>query len=416
MADEVIQGPGETLTDTLRPSQPSALPIEVEPRISAESLADRAPESPVRPPAEPFKHPLEAMFDGEEKAARKPEDQIKHETTDALANTAAEVKPPVAPPEIPPAAPAELTPPKEAAPAVPPSPKVEPPKVQTEAENRAFAEARRAEKARKEAMEELQQERGRLLAMEAERQRFLLEQQARTQQEQEGVYQPEPDPFQVLQSEVQQLRQELATKSLDDQLNTQATVFQREHPDYNEALQYYIADERRDAEESGELDVVAERVLAVAAVRVAHFAQQQGLTRAQAAREMAVGVIFENRKSALVQAMQRTGKSVVETVYNRAHRRGFRPASNGNGAAATPEIPAAPDPMISAVAQVEQEQRRGASESLSTMPRSNATPPRSFMSRNEVMSYLQTLDVREADKFMDSMDRKDPRWMERLPG
>lgn len=413
MADEQIQGPGETLTDTLRPSKPSALPIEVEPRISAESLADSAPASPVRPPAEPFKHPLEAMFDGEDKAALKPEDQIKHETTDALADAAAEVKPPVAPPAP---LPAELTPPKEAAAAVPPSPKVEPPKVQTEAENRAFAEARRAEKARKEAMDELQQERAQLFALQQERQRQLLEQQTRTQQEQEGVYQPEPDPFQVLQAEVQQLRQELATKSLDDQLNSQATVFQREHPDYNEALQYYIADERRDAEESGELDVVAERVLAVAADRVAHFAQQQGLTRAQAAREMAVGVIFENRKSALVQAMQRTGKSVVETVYNRAHRRGFKPASNGNGAAAMPEIPAAPDPMISAVAQVEQEQRRGASESLSTMPRSNATPPRSFMSRNEVMSYLQTLDVREADKFMDSMDRKDPRWMERLPG
>jgi len=298
------------------------------------------------------------------------------------------------PPAVPPV-PAETPSPEQ-----PPPPPTEPPKVESKPEGKPDAlqrEKRLAEQRARETERELQAERERLAALQRERDE--LARQLHQQTQPEGAEQIEPDPLTQMQNEIAQMRQQLYARQVDDQLTQQARTFSQQHADYEQALQYYVESETKAAQLTGELDVVADRVRQVNPDGVRNIALQQGITEADASRNLAMGVLVEARKQALIAGAQRQGRTVPEVIYELANTRGFKGANGTPAAAPTAQAPA---PGTSAAEQVRAEQTRAASESLASMPTGATTPPRRVNSIND----FHSMTPNEQDKYIAEMDAK----------
>lgn len=314
-------------------------------------------------------------------------------TTDAIpAETPAE--PPAETP-APPAAPAE-TPPAEPATDIPPD------QQQNAAAAAAWKRARLAEQRQKEYERELQAERERL--RDLERREIELRQQLEQQQRQQEGLAEEPDQVAIMQQRLQQLEQQVAARGVDQQLADQAARFSKDHPDYPQALDAYIAQERKAAELTGEVDDIAERVLRDASPAVAELANQRNITRLEAARELAVNVIFEGRKIQLARSANRMGRTVPELIYELEQERGWKaPAAPAPGTATAVIPPPAPAATsVSAAEQIREQQRTAAENSLAAMPLSSSAPPR----RVNTKADFDALDWREQDRFIQDMDAK----------
>jgi len=313
--------------------------------------------------------------------------------------------------EAPPPAPAE--PPAVAPVTEPPTPPpVTPPEALPEAEpggqpSQAWKAQRLAEKARKETQAELQAERQR--SQEIERRNAELQQQLERAQQppaDEGGEFAQPDPLTAFDQRLRQVEQLAQARSLDDTLNQQARTFataldvdgKPAHPDYEQALNYYIDSERREAEMTGELDVVADRIRQVAAPQVRGMAIERGITEADAARNLATAVLFEACKQGLVAGAQRIGKTVPEIVYERAALRGYQ---RGNGART-----AAPANVPSAAEQVRTEQTEAAASSLAGMTTTSSPAPRIIRTRAD----FAALPPADQERYIERMDRERPNW------
>lgn len=342
-----------------------------------------------------------------------PNVQVTIEPAIPVPAPAPEPAPAAEPPPV--VAPAEPEP-AQAPPAVAPPPVVE----QRGGPDAAFRDMRLAQRAKKEAEQELQRERERLAALQREQDELRRQLQQATTPVPADQY--DIDPLTQVQSDQAQLRAEIAqlraqneARSVDDQLNQQATAFSREHPDYQQALNYYVDSERKEAEVSGELDVVAYRIRTNAGAEVQRQirdeAMRQGVTEAEVSRNLAVGVIFEARKQAMVVGAARAGRQVPDVLYELAQVRGFKSA-NGNGTqapvAATPALSA----NLSAAEQIRAEQTQAAVGSLASLASTGTAPPKAIRSRADLLS----LPAAEQERYIQHMDdlaaqgKMSPQW------
>lgn len=298
-----------------------------------------------------------------------------------------------APAETPTASPAETPPTPEPAP--PPPPPTEPPAVESPPvaahpdaeppketpEWKSWQRAREEKRAAREAREELQRERERIASLEAEK--AALRAQLQQQQQPQDEYAQEVDPQVALQQRMEMLEEQLRERRVTDAIVQQETRFRADHPDYDKALEYLVTFERRAAEETGQLDVVADRVRTTVPDQVRQLAVQKAMTEAEAARDLAAGYIFLARRQELVEGSTRTGKALPESVYALAKMRGYQ------GVAQTPapvQSPAPPPQNLSAAEQQRARQFETASTTLSTMTTSAAPVSREITSRKQLGS------------------------------
>lgn len=373
-----------------------------------------------------FVHPLEMLEDEESKrlkiAADKPPDvpppvpglqaQGEGETPPAEppAETPAETPPATdqPPAETPPAETPAAETPAETPPAETPA-ETPPPqqgRQQTPEEDRAWKQVRLEQKKRQEAEDELFAQRRRI----AELERRILGQEQPPQQlaadQLPPGYVDEADPLENVTRQISDLKQQMQTAERDRQLNQEANAFSQQHPDYPQAFNYYIENEVRAAEQSGEIDTVAMHLRngdQNMRATVANVANVRQMTEADAAREVAKAVLFEARKSSLIASCQQSGRSVVETIYNLAHLRGF------NAAAPAPPPEQAPG-VPSAAQEQREEQRQAAAASVSSMTNAQGAPPRRIRTRAD----FNSLPPEQQAAYVAQMDAINPNWHQDL--
>lgn len=310
---------------------------------------------------------------------------------DVIPPTTPEVPPPPPPepapppsPEVPPAVP-EPPPPPPVTAAPPPTDSDAEPAQRETPEWKSWQRAREEKRAAREAREELQRERERAQQLEAERAalRAQLEQRERLERG-ESVEPQEVDPQVQMQQRLEMLEEQLRERRVTDAIVQQENRFRSERPDYDKALEYLVTFERRQAEETGQLDVVADRVRTTVPDQVRQLAMQKSLTEAEAARDLAAGYIFLARRQELVEGSARTGKPLPEAVYAMAKMRGYQGLTTQNGQPAITQ-PAPPPPQnLSAAEQQRARQFDTAANTLSTMTTSAAPVAREITSRSQL--------------------------------
>lgn len=326
---------------------------------------------------------------------------------------------PTPPPAEAQAAPSAAQPPPVEAstvPAVEPEPPAAPAPAheQTPAERLAYKLAREAEKREKEIREELQRERYRLQQIEIERaaERAVQQRQQTPAIESPEVY--EQDPLTQLQQQqaqyqqqLAQLQQQLQVQQLETEITTQVNQFTQQHPDFDDALKHYVETEIQVAEEDGTIDDTISRIRGLGPQgneMIRTVAMQNSMTENEAARQLAIATIYQQRRQQLAVAAKRSGKNMGELVYARAQRYGYRPSE---------QAPAPLPQEASATEHIRQEQTAAATSSLANIPRQGATPrPREYTRAD--LEALMKSDPNAANAYFVEMDNKDPKWLEKL--
>jgi hypothetical protein len=378
---------------------------------------------------EQFSNPLDALAQAEEAAilgnvtvpppmigsdlapdVRQP--HVQETSTDAIPVESPPAEEPATPPVSEPA-PATEPPPAEPQPTTAAPPTTEEGKHPTFQPSEAHRLAREQEKKTKEALRELNQERERIAALERERAELQAQLQ-QAQQPPDEFVQPEVDPVVNLQSQIQNLQAQIESQRMEQAVAAEARAFAANgHPDYEQAYAYLIESEKRKAEKTGEIEIVAERVRVNRPDLVRDAAARQGITEADASRQLAVGVLFEARRQTVIAGARAMNRPVPEVVWDWAQENGFRPAGangNGNQPAPAPQVPPA---SMSAAEQLRTEQREATGSALAALPTGSSAPPKAIRSRADLMA----LPPAEQSAYIDNMDARvmlppnDPRWV-----
>lgn len=269
----------------------------------------------------------------------------------------------------------------------------------------SWKQLREIERQKKAAEQELLAERARALELERRLQAIEQERLAREQQpgwQQEAV---EADPIEQQNQRIAQLEAQLARQAEEAALAQQAAAFTQQHPDYPQAFNFYVEQETRRAQESGELADAALKIRQRVPQIVRQAAVQHGITEDEASQRIAFEVLFEERRQRLINGARVLGRNPAEVVYTQAQLMGW----NGNGNARN-GAGAAPAAAVSAAERVRAEQAATAASSVQAMARTGSAPPPRIQSRADLMA----MDPEARAEYIEKMDRADPNWHTRL--
>jgi len=271
------------------------------------------------PEVKPPENPIENWLDAEDKATELLEHPVADEGVVEAAIETPEEKPEETPeptPDEKPPAPVEepeKPEPVEAKPAVEP----EKPK--------PWAELRAAQREKKELEAKVK-------AQEAELAK-LRERPVETPIEEE--YQPpatkrELDELRAKTSDydnqIAQIRAAEQARIMIDAVQREEAAFEKEHPDYREAVNYIEQVHLKEFELGGQLQAVASDLIQNRAEEVENIANRYNVPPEQCAKDLAFRILFEARKKDF--AMRNVGK-VAKSAYDLAQAYGFKPKGNG---------------------------------------------------------------------------------------
>lgn len=336
-------------------------------------------------------------------------------------------------PPIPPAVPVGEPPPVQVAAPVAPLPTEGGP----ETPNSPFRAMREAKQREKEAMAELQS------ARERERQLSLREEQYRLELQQLRKERDTPpadelgyvDPVEerianleraniALLEKSRQMEVQAYQQAMDARLVAEDTSYVPQEPgathdQYAAARNWFIEQQVREAEVTGEIEVTATQVRQRAdlpgnekwAHEIRSKAIEMNTTEGEICRAVAKQALYNQRLGMLRAAAERRGVPVPALVWEAAHIRGWNGAPAGNGVPAVPSMPAAQ----SATNQLQQEQRGAVEQSLASMPTTSGAASSLLTS-----SGFLSMDRGKQGQLIDYMDQAAARgmvpedWIEQL--
>jgi hypothetical protein len=346
---------------------------------------------------------IENWLDAEDKATDELAVQMENPTADtAVVKEAIPTETPEEekPSETPPAEP----PPDEK----PPAPVQEPEKpapVETKPEpekQKPWAELRAAQREKKELEAKLkaqEDELARLRAKPAEEPVIDEYQPPATKQELEQFR----SKIAENDAKIEQMREATRAQMLADAVMREEQAFEKEHPDYRQAVGYIKDVQLKEFTLSGQLDVVKSDLIQNRADEVERIANMYNVDPEQCAKDLAFQILFEQRKQ---QFAQRNVGKVASSAYELAQAYGYR----ANGKEEVKE-PAKPEPEKAAQEKVQRAVKNQAvTQSISAMTRTQGPPGSAIMTRQDLMR----LDPESRDAYIDEMDRKNSKWLEEL--
>jgi hypothetical protein len=236
------------------------------------------------------------------------------------------------------------------------------------------------------------------------------------------------DPIEVLTGEVRQLKDELKKtqeqteqkvqqlteaeqrQKLQQELIAEESLFERDHPDYRDAVMHLISKRTAEYERTGRLDNVATYWLSNHADLITRHALETGRDPEDegqlwdAARDIGLRTLIDKDRHELVTSAKQAGRRVTQVVYELAKDFGYQ------GKAKEPAAPPVVAPEKAAQARVAQAiKQKAVTQSLAGMQTSGAAIERK-LTRDQ---FLKMTDE-EQDRLVAELDEKDPGWHERL--
>jgi len=350
----------------------------------------------VKPEVKSEPNSIENWLDNEDKATDAIIAGLDHPATEEVKET---VETPEEKPEEPPSEPTPGETPKPAVeePEKPQPVEAKPAVVEPEKAKR-WAELRTAQREKKQLEEKLK-------AQEAE----LARLREKPAEEQVEEYEPPATKSEVdelkaktadYDNQLAELRRAEQTRIMVDAIQREEAAFEKEHPDYREAVDYITQVQRREFELGGQLDAVASELIQTRPEDIANIASKYNVAPEQCARDLAFHILFETRKKDF--ATRNVGK-VAKNAYDLAQAYGYKP----KGKEPVKEEPKAATPQDRVLRAVK---NQAVTQSLSAMTPAGGARGREITTRAELMA----LDPTERDSYIDEADRKNPKWLEEL--